>query len=104
MALLTMIKSAAFAVKDFTIQHSPEILLGTSIAAGIGATVTGCIATKKMEAINAKHKDILAMLHVEGDAFRDGDGEGVRYKETSDYKRALTPILSYGEGSRGLSV
>mgnify|MGYP006908810610 CR=1 FL=1 len=63
MALLTTIKNAAFAVKDFTIQHSPEILLGTSIAAGVGATVCGCIATKKMEAINEKHKEALDILH-----------------------------------------
>ena len=80
MSVLTVIKSAAFAVKDFTIQHSPEILLGTSIAAGVGATVAGCIATKKMDAINEKHKEILDILHNEDDAA----------KESPEYKREIT--------------
>ena len=78
--ILTTIKTAAYAVKDFTIQHSPEILLGTSIAAGVGATVAGCIATKKMDAINAKHKEIIDILHNEDDAAKD----------SPEYKREIT--------------
>ncbi len=91
MALLTTIKTAAFAVKDFTIQHSPEILLGTSIAAGVGATVCGCIATKKMDAINAKHKEILDVLHTikvndEGKVIPGTEADTT----TPEYKRAIT--------------
>jgi len=81
MALLTTIKTAVYAVKDFTIQHSPEILLGTSIAAGVGATVTGCIAMTKMDAINAKHREILDTFH---------RGTNDEDKETPEYKRAIT--------------
>ena len=51
MSLLLTVKTAFNVAKDWTIKHSPELLLGTSIASGIGATVCGCIATKKMEAI-----------------------------------------------------
>ena len=57
--IFTTIKTAFNVARGWTVQHSPEILLGTSIAAGIGATVTGCIATKKMEAINQNHREIL---------------------------------------------
>lgn len=75
------LKTTFNVVKSWTIQHSPEILLGTSIAAGIGATVTGCIATKKMEEINAKHREIL-------DTFRRGTND--EDKETDVYKRTIT--------------
>lgn len=78
--IFTTIKTAFNVARSWTVQHSPEILLGTSIAAGVGATVTGCIATKKMDAINAKHKEILDILHNEDDAA----------KESPEYKREIT--------------
>lgn len=81
MSLLLTVKTAFNVAKDWTIKHSPELLLGTSIASGIGATVCGCIATKKMEAINAKHKDILDTFH---------RGTNDEDKETPEYKRAIT--------------
>lgn len=79
--ILSTLKTAFNVAKSWTVQHSPEILLGTSIAAGIGATVTGCIATKKMEEINAKHREIL-------DTFRRGTND--EDKETPEYKRTIT--------------
>lgn len=81
MSLLLTVKTAFNVAKDWTIKHSPELLLGTSIASGIGATVCGCIATKKMDAINAKHKDILDTFH---------RGTNDEDKETPEYKRAIT--------------
>ena len=85
-----MIRAAVGTVKNFTIQHSPEILLGTSIAAGIGATVTGCIAMTKMSGINEKHKEILDILHnKENDGAIEGE-EIVPYNETPEYRRAVT--------------
>ena len=78
--IFTTIKTAFNVARSWTVQHSPEILLGTSIAAGVGATVTGCIATKKMDAINAKHKEILDIFHNEDDAA----------KESPEYKREIT--------------
>lgn len=79
--IFASLKTAFNVAKSWTVQHSPEILLGTSIAAGIGATVTGCIATKKMEEINAKHREIL-------DTFRRGTND--EDKETPEYKRTIT--------------
>lgn len=79
--ILSTLKTAFNVAKSWTVQHSPEILLGTSIAAGIGATVTGCIATKKMEEINIKHREIL-------DTFRRGTND--EDKETPEYKRTIT--------------
>ena len=81
MALMATLKAAFYVAKDWTVKHSPEILLGTSIASGIGATVCGCIATKKMEAINAKHRDILDTFH---------RGTNDKDKETPEYKRTIT--------------
>lgn len=78
--IFASVKTALCVAKDWTIQHSPEILLGTSIAAGIGATVTGCIAMTKMEKINEKHKEALDILH-------KNDEEK---KETPEYKREVT--------------
>lgn len=83
------IKTAFNVAKNWTIKHSPEILLGTSIAAGIGATVTGCIATTKMEAINQKHKEILDILHERGE-MKTLDEDDVVYKETKEYKSQVT--------------
>ena len=77
--MLAGIKATAIVVKDWTIKHSPEILLVTSIAEGIGATVFGCIATTKMQNINAKHKEALDILH-----------EGYEDKESKEYKKELT--------------
>lgn len=79
--IFTTIKTAFNVARGWTVQHSPEILLGTSIAAGVGATVTGCIATKKMEAINAKHREILDTFH---------RGTNDEDKETPEYKRTIT--------------
>lgn len=81
MALMATLKAAFYVAKDWTVKHSPEILLGTSIASGIGATVCGCIATKKMDDINAKHKEIIDSLHQET-AEED--------RETPEYKKAVT--------------
>lgn len=92
--MIGIIKSTFNVARAWTIQHSPEILLGTSIAAGIGATVTGCIAMTKMEAINEKHKEILDILHNKAE---DGKIEGeqiVEYKETPEYKKEL--VKEYG--------
>ena len=80
--IFTTIKTAFNVARGWTVQHSPEILLGTSIAAGIGATVTGCIATKKMEAINQNHREILDILHT---VKENDNGE-----ETPEYKKSIT--------------
>ena len=91
MALMATLKAAFYVAKDWTVKHSPEILLGTSIASGIGATVCGCIATKKMEAINAKHNEILDIIHKSGEEL-DGeiaDGKTL-FKENPAYKRNIT--------------
>lgn len=85
------LKTTFNVVKSWTVQHSPEILLGTSIAAGIGATVTGCIATKKMEAINEKHKEILDILHKSGEELDGETADGkTLFKENPAYKRNIT--------------
>ena len=86
MALLAMIKSTAFVVKDWTVKHSPEILLTTSIVSGIGATVSGCIATKKMEAINERHKEALDILHNEHPGRDDNESGG----DDREYRRLVT--------------
>ena len=86
MALMTMIKSTAFVVKDWTVKHSPEILLTTSIVSGIGATVSGCIATKKMEAINERHKEALDILHNE----HPGRDNGESNDENREYRRLVS--------------
>ena len=89
--IFASVKTALCVAKDWTIQHSPEILLGTSIAAGIGATVTGCIAMTKMEKINEKHKEALDILHT---AKVNDKGEILPGTEadttTPEYKRAIT--------------
>ena len=74
------IKSALSTAKNFAIQHSPEILLGTSIACSIGATVTGCMAMTKMDEIIEEHKEALDVLHKTEE----------EYESKSDYKRAVT--------------
>jgi len=84
--MLTGIKATAIVVKDWTIKHSPELLLGTSIASGIGATVFGCIATKKMEAINDRHKEALDILHNEHPGRDDGESSD----ENREYRRLVT--------------
>ena len=79
--MLAGIKATAIVVKDWTIKHSPELLIGTSIVTGVGATVFGCIATTKMGDINAKHKEILDTFH---------KGTNDEDKESKEYKRAIT--------------
>lgn len=76
--------------KSWTVQHSPELLLGTSILAGVGATVAGCIATKKMEAVNAKHKEALDILHKSANDGVIKDEQIVEAKETPEYRRSVT--------------
>lgn len=89
--ILSTLKTAFNVAKSWTVQHSPEILLGTSIAAGIGATVTGCIATKKMEEINAKHREILDILHNGGAKNKEGNIEyGIVDPESPESKKAIT--------------
>lgn len=90
--IFTTIKTAFNVARSWTVQHSPEILLTTSIAAGVGATVTGCIATKKMEAINAKHNEILDVLHT-GSAINPSSGKmeyGMVDPESPETKREIT--------------
>ena len=77
--MFTGLKAAFGVARNWTVKHSPEILLTTSIASGIGATVCGCIATTKMGAINEKHKECLDILHKENED-----------KESKEYKRAVT--------------
>ena len=89
MNIITTVKTGLSIARDWTVQHSPEILLGTSIAAGIGATVSGCVATKKMEAINAKHKELIEKIHEAGNA-PDPEDTSRLFSETSEYKRGLT--------------
>ena len=85
------LKTTFNVVKSWTVQHSPEMLLGTSIAAGIGATVTGCIATKKMEAINEKHREIIDILHKSGEELDGETADGTTlFKENPAYKRNIT--------------
>lgn len=86
MSLLLTVKTAFNVAKDWTIKHSPELLLGTSIASGIGATVCGCIATKKMEAINDRHKEALDILHKEHPGRDDGESSD----ENREYRRLVT--------------
>ena len=84
--MLAGIKATAIVVKDWTIKHSPEILLTTSIVSGIGATVCGCIATKKMEAINDRHKEALDILHKE----YPGRDNGESSDENREYRRLVS--------------
>lgn len=86
MSVLTVIKTAFNVGKDWTIKHSPELLLGTSIASGIGATVFGCIATKKMEAINDRHKEALDILHKD----YPGRDNGESSDENREYRRLVS--------------
>lgn len=86
MSLLLTVKTAFNVAKDWTIKHSPELLLGTSIASGIGATVCGCIATKKMEAINDRHKEALDILHND----YPGRDNGESSDENREYRRLVT--------------
>lgn len=79
MNILTTVKTGLTIAKDWTVKHSPEILLATGIGAGIGATVSGCVAVKKMEAINAKHKELLDSIREQYDNY-----------EAPEYKRAVT--------------
>ena len=74
------IKSVLSTAKNFAMQHSPEILLGTSIACSVGATVTGCMAMRKMDEIIEEHKEALDILHKTEKEF----------ETNSDYKRAVT--------------
>lgn len=84
--IFASVKTALCVAKDWTIQHSPEILLGTSIAAGIGATVTGCIAMTKMEKINEKHKEVLDILNKEYPGRNDGESSD----DNREYRRMVT--------------
>lgn len=79
MNILTTVKTGLTIAKDWTVKHSPEILLVTGIGAGVGATVSGCVAVKKMEAINAKHKELLESIRNQYDNY-----------DTPEYKRAVT--------------
>lgn len=90
MNIITTIKTLTRTAYNWGIEHSPELLLGTSIVAGVGATVTGCIATKKMEEINAKHKEILDILHQKANEGVIEDGVIKSGKESSEYKKELT--------------
>ena len=72
------LKTAFNVGRNWAVKHSPELLLTTSIAAGIGATVTGCIAMTKMCNINEKHKEALDILH---------ENEN---KESKEYKKSVT--------------
>lgn len=79
MNILTTVKTGLTIAKDWTVKHSPKILLVTGIGAGVGATVSGCVAVKKMEAINAKHKELLDSIREQYDNY-----------EAPEYKRAVT--------------
>lgn len=79
MNILTTVKTGLTIAKDWTVKHSPEILLATGIGAGIGATVSGCVAVKKMETINAKHKELLDSIREQYDNY-----------DAQEYKRAVT--------------
>lgn len=79
MNILTTVKTGLTIAKDWTVKHSPEILLVTGIGAGVGATVSGCVAVKKMEAINAKHKEFLDNIREQFDNY-----------DAPEYRRAVT--------------
>lgn len=79
MNILTTVKTGLTIAKDWTVKHSPEILLVTGIGAGVGATVSGCVAVKKMEAINAKHRELLDSIREQYDNY-----------DAPEYKRAVT--------------
>lgn len=96
MSLLAAIKTGLNIAKDWTVKHSPELLLGTSIASGIGATVCGCIATKKMEAINERHKEALDILH--------NDYPGRDNGESSDENREYRRLVSREYGRYWLDI
>lgn len=42
--------------------HAPQILIGTGILSGVGATVAGCIATSKTDGILIEHKTSIDIL------------------------------------------
>ena len=89
--IFEVIKTGFNATKNFTIKHSPEILLGTGIVSGIGATVAGCIATTKMSEINKKHKEIIDVLHAAGEELDGETADGkTLFKENPAYKRNIT--------------
>lgn len=84
MNILTTVKTGLTIAKDWTVKHSPEILLVTGIGAGVGATVSGCVAVKKMEAINAKHKELLDSIREQYDNY---DAPEYKHAVTKEYGR-----------------
>lgn len=44
-------------------KHSPEILLGTGIVAGVGATVLACKATLHLEEVLNKHEETMSQIN-----------------------------------------
>lgn len=59
---LAVIKNVARPVLSWGKAHAPEILIGTGIVSGIGATVAGCIATTKTDNVLIEHKGIVDIL------------------------------------------
>ena len=90
MNIITTVKTLAKTAYNFGAEHSPEILLGISGVAGVGATVAGCVATKKMEGINARHKEVLDILHERANEGVIEDGVIKSGKDSSSYKIELT--------------
>ena len=72
-------------------KHSPEILLVTGIASGIGATVLACRATLKVDAIKEKTNKSIEKIH---EATESGITQAGEEYSVEDSKKDLTIVYA----------